>query len=35
VVAYRHQAPWVDVNDAGSLAAAEELVERYRPALDW
>ena len=35
VTAYRHQSPWVDVNDAGSVAAAEGLVERHRSQLGW
>ena len=35
VAPYRHQAPWVDVNDASNLAAAEQLVDVYRSHVGW
>src|SRR4051794_37517921 len=35
VAVYRHQAPWVDVNDAASLPAAENLIARHRSRLGW
>lgn len=35
VAAYRHQADWVDVNDAGRLADAEALVARHDRLFPW
>jgi NDP-sugar pyrophosphorylase family protein len=35
VVAYRHQEPWVDVNDASGLPVAEGLVSEHRSRVGW
>jgi NDP-sugar pyrophosphorylase family protein len=32
VAAHRHDAPWVDVNDAAALPRAAELIERHAEA---
>lgn len=35
VSAYRHQAPWVDVNDAADVRRAESLLEEHAADFSW
>lgn len=35
VEAFRHETPWIDINDRAAIKAAETLIEEHREAFRW